>query len=91
MFMPFFGEFLWRKSCYTYGGPRLYYKIPELIATWIFYRENAVLSMELQDFLQVSCVDFYIECEEHVYAYFSLRKMLFSGFHWTYKKIHGIV
>ena len=33
----------------------------------------------------------YIECEEHVYAYFSLRKILFSTVQGIYKKIHGFV
>ena len=44
------------------------------------YRKNAILSLELQDFLQVSWGECYMESEKHGYAYFSIRKILLLEF-----------
>ena len=53
------------------------YVMPFLV---IFSRRNAVISMELQDFLQVSWGECYMESEKHGYAYFSIRKILLLEF-----------
>ena len=56
------------------------YVMPFLV---IFSRRNAVISMELQDFLQVSWGECYTESEKHGYAYFSIRILLLESRDYT--------